>query len=29
MKPNSKDPVEEWVPTKELDLYKKSFGVEE
>ena len=21
--------VEEWVPTKELDLYKKSFGVEE
>ena len=20
--------VEEWVPTKELDLYKKSFGVE-
>jgi hypothetical protein len=29
MKPNSKDPVEEWVPTKELDLYKKSFGVEQ
>jgi hypothetical protein len=29
MKPNSKDPVEEWVTTKELDLYKKSFGIEE
>ena len=29
MKSNSKDPIEEWVPTKELDLYKKSFGVEE
>lgn len=29
MKPNSKDPIEEWVPNKELDLYKKSFGVEE
>ena len=28
MRPNSKDPVEEWVPTKELDLYKKSFGAE-
>ena len=28
MKSNSKDLVEEWVPTKELDLYKKSFGVE-
>ena len=25
MKPNSKGPVEEWVPTKELDLYKKTF----
>jgi hypothetical protein len=29
MRPDAKDPMEEWVPTKELDLYKKSFGVEE
>ena len=29
MRPNAYDPMEEWVPTKELDLYKKSFGVEE
>jgi hypothetical protein len=28
MRPDAKDPMEEWVPTKELDLYKKSFGVE-
>ena len=27
LKPNGKDPVEEWVTTKELDLYKKAFGV--
>jgi len=29
MRPDAKDPMEEWVPTKELDLYKNSFGVEE
>ena len=29
MIPNCNYPVEEWVPTKELDVYKKSFGVEE
>jgi hypothetical protein len=28
MRPDAKDPMEEWVPTKELDLYKKSFGVD-
>jgi hypothetical protein len=29
MRPDAKDPMEEWVPTKELHLYKKAFGVEE
>ena len=29
MRPGAKDPMEEWVPTKELHLYKKTFGVEE
>jgi hypothetical protein len=29
MRPDTKGPMEEWVPTKELDLYKKAFGVEE
>jgi hypothetical protein len=29
MRPDTKGPMEEWVPTKELDLYKKVFGVEE
>ena len=29
MRPDAKDSMEEWVPTKELDLYKKVFGVEE
>ena len=29
MVPDSTDPMEEWVPTKELDLYKKVFGVAE
>jgi len=28
MRPDSKTPIEEWVPTKELDLYRKAFGVE-
>ena len=28
MKPNSNETIEEWVPTKELDVYKKAFGVE-
>jgi hypothetical protein len=28
MRPDTKGPMEEWVPTKELDLYKKAFGVE-
>jgi len=29
MKPDTTAPMEEWVPTKELHLYKKVFGVEE
>jgi hypothetical protein len=29
MRPDTEGPMEEWVPTKELDLYKKAFGVEE
>lgn len=29
MIPDATDPMEEWVPTKELDVYKKAFGVEE
>ena len=28
MRPDATDPMEEWVPTKELDVYKKVFGVE-
>jgi hypothetical protein len=28
MRSDTKGPMEEWVPTKELDLYKKAFGVE-
>ena len=29
MNPDAKAPMEEWVSTKELDVYKKVFGVEE
>lgn len=29
MVPDATAPMEEWVPTKELDVYKKVFGVEE
>ena len=29
MRPDATDPMEEWVPTKELDVYKKAFGVEQ
>jgi hypothetical protein len=28
MRSDTKGPMEEWVPTKELDLYKKAFVVE-
>ena len=29
MRPDTTAPMEEWVPTKELDVYKKVFGDEE
>ena len=29
MRPDTTAPMEEWVPTKELHLYKKAFGVEQ